>query len=154
MICIQVLIPFTPTLWHFIQRGCGKIGQEFQKILTELEPPKIKFQSFVPQKQSSIFNLRLLLDKFGLCVTNDFLLHQGLGLIQKCYHQHKIFHPPLNVLVYFIIAKLHTPKTQTHTHNTFMNLQKRKKNTVGGKSGSASNSVERQYLPLKNQAGN
>jgi hypothetical protein len=45
------------------------------KILTELEPPKIKFQSFVPQKQSSIFNLRLLLDKFGSCVANDFLLH-------------------------------------------------------------------------------
>jgi hypothetical protein len=45
------------------------------KILTELEPPKIKFQSFVPQKQSSIFNLRLLLDKFGSCAANDFLLH-------------------------------------------------------------------------------
>jgi hypothetical protein len=116
-----------PVAFH--SEGVWENWTRVSKILTELESPKKRFQSFVPQKQSSIFNLCLLLDKFGWCVTNDSLLHQGLGLIQKCFHQHKIFHSPLNILVYFIIAKLHspTPPKQTHTHNTFMSLQKQKK---------------------------
>ncbi len=138
-----------PVAFH--SEGVWENWTRVSKILTELESPKKKFQSFVPQKQSSIFNLCLLLDKFGWCVTNDFLLHQGLGLIQKCFRQHKIFHPPLNVLVYFIIAKLHLPTPPKHTHTPHIHESpETKKNTVGGKSGSASNSVERQYLPLKN----